>query len=310
MEKHQTKCDFEAIFYGMVDWVWELDSNWIYTMVDGNIHEKTKYSTDELINHSFFSFFPEILQRHVKNVFEDSIKQLKPIKNLECKMLCKDTSHITVLIHGNAIFNEQKEFVGFKGVAQDITAQKQREEEIVNTNILYEFALDLSNAGSWYVDFEKAPDHFFISKKLAEVYGEKWSDNLVFLIKDWFDNILKTNEELGLKVIEDWYDVFTSLQSNIEMVCQYTKNDGQVVWIYSKAKVIRDNEGKVMTVFGVTRDITDSKIREQELLDQEKKFRTLFEHSVDAIVIVDPVKMRYVDCNKRAYETMGYLSKA
>ena len=57
MEKHQTKCDFEAIFYGMVDWVWELDSNWIYTMVDGNIHEKTKYSTDELINHSFFSFF-------------------------------------------------------------------------------------------------------------------------------------------------------------------------------------------------------------------------------------------------------------
>ena len=52
----------------------------------------------------------------------------------------------------------------------------------------------------------------------------------------------------------------------------------------------------------LARDITERKQTEQELI----LFRTLLDRSNDAIEVVDPVTLRFLDVNQKACSDLGY----
>jgi PAS domain S-box-containing protein len=70
--------------------------------------------------------------------------------------------------------------------------------------------------------------------------------------------------------------------------------DGRHVSIYSAAKY----DAALGRVTGVICDVTEQKKAEEALRDSEKKYRTLFERSNDAIFIVDTATGRYTDVNR------------
>lgn len=45
---------------------------------------------------------------------------------------------------------------------------------------------------------------------------------------------------------------------------------------------------------------------EKKVLESDKKYRTLFENSIDAIFIIDRVSEKILDCNKKAADMSGY----
>lgn len=55
------------------------------------------------------------------------------------------------------------------------------------------------------------------------------------------------------------------------------------------------------------RDITERKQAEKALIESEKKYRTLFEQSADAILIIEDDK--FVDCNLATIKMLGYKRK-
>jgi PAS domain S-box-containing protein len=56
-------------------------------------------------------------------------------------------------------------------------------------------------------------------------------------------------------------------------------------------------------VHSLVRDISDRKERERELKTQEEKYRSLFEHSRDALMLLD--RDGFFDCNRRTLELFG-----
>ncbi len=56
-------------------------------------------------------------------------------------------------------------------------------------------------------------------------------------------------------------------------------------------------------------DVTREKNAENELFKSEKKFRTLFENSNDAIIIIDHKTGKHIDANRKAEEITGYSKK-
>ncbi|MDQ7092524.1 PAS domain S-box protein [Desulfosporosinus sp. PR] len=66
-------------------------------------------------------------------------------------------------------------------------------------------------------------------------------------------------------------------------------------------------EDRRIGVFGIYKDITEQKRAEEALKASELTFRTLFEGSSDAILILDDNK--FVDCNPATLELLGYDSK-
>jgi PAS domain S-box-containing protein len=60
-------------------------------------------------------------------------------------------------------------------------------------------------------------------------------------------------------------------------------------------------------LIGVTRDITERKRIEEALRESERKYRTLFDKTKDAFLIIE--NNRFVDCNAAALQMLGYTTK-
>ncbi len=71
-----------------------------------------------------------------------------------------------------------------------------------------------------------------------------------------------------------------------------------------------DTQGNMVAVLASGEDITERKQAEAALQESEQRFRTLFEHSPDAIVLLDPhdpaISWPIVDCNDRFCHMNGY----
>jgi PAS domain S-box-containing protein len=59
-------------------------------------------------------------------------------------------------------------------------------------------------------------------------------------------------------------------------------------WLETHATPLRDESGRIVSLLGVTRDVTERKQAETRLRASEQRFRSLIEHSFDAISLVDP----------------------
>ncbi len=56
-----------------------------------------------------------------------------------------------------------------------------------------------------------------------------------------------------------------------------------------------------VSIFGITSDISARVLAEKAIKDSEKKYRNLFESSIDAIMLLD-LEAGYLDCNPAALE--------
>jgi two-component system sensor histidine kinase/response regulator len=84
----------------------------------------------------------------------------------------------------------------------------------------------------------------------------------------------------------------------------YETKDGKKIPVLLSCSVIRDKEDEVDCVLYTGRDITGRKRAERAVRDSEKRFRTLFEQSIDAIMIHENGKIK--DVNDHACEMLGY----
>ena len=76
-------------------------------------------------------------------------------------------------------------------------------------------------------------------------------------------------------------------------------------WLHTKATPLRDSNGFIWALLGVTRDITQQKKVEQELRAGEARFRALIEHSNDNIVLFD-LEGKIEFCSNSVERVLGY----
>ncbi len=73
-----------------------------------------------------------------------------------------------------------------------------------------------------------------------------------------------------------------------------TKN-GEIRWVFEQGCGFYDENGNVIALEGYIVDITDRKLLEEKLKENERKFRTIFEASSDAIFLM--AADTFIDCN-------------
>jgi PAS domain S-box-containing protein len=88
---------------------------------------------------------------------------------------------------------------------------------------------------------------------------------------------------------------------------EYKHYDGRFFPAEVKANLLKNKDGEIIGISGISRDISDRKKSELALIESEEKYRILFEKSDDAISIID--KNRIVDCNDSVVRLLGFKSK-
>lgn len=83
--------------------------------------------------------------------------------------------------------------------------------------------------------------------------------------------------------------------------------NGKITPVLYNASVYYDVKGKEAGIFAAARDVTDLKRAEETLRESETKFRTLYDSTGDAVMLLD--EKGFFDCNGSALKLFGCTSK-
>jgi PAS domain S-box-containing protein len=255
--------------------------------------EMLGYSEEELLQSDFWSVLHPDHQRQAQDSLLKVLTERTGIDRLKTRYLHKD-GHVVWAKFSETVVRDAKGSPSFL-VAQveDITEQKQAEESLALSEDLFRGA------------FDQAP----IGMALNSIDGRRLKVNAAFceMVGYTPEELLATDFQ-DIMHPDDRAEIITGrLELPTKEVAdhkewRYIHKDGHVVWAAVTATVVRSPEGRPLYVVGQMEDVTKRRAAAESL----KLFRTLIDRCSDAIEVIDPDTLRFLDCNESAHQCLGY----
>jgi PAS domain S-box-containing protein len=230
------------------------------------------------------SVFDFLLPEYHKSIKANNIKILtgKPhqrlefkIKNLKGEVLHMESSSNRIEFNGKKVIQT---------TLQEVTSRKNQEQEL--KEIREQFNIISNNAHDiiYFFSYTPKPHYLYISPSVEKVLGYK-VDNFY---KDSFfinkktigkDNELKRHEKLA--TIQQKNNTLKQKK----VIYKMTGKGGKEIWMEDHILPIKDEKGKIKFLFGIVRNITDLKEKENELSQKWSDYRELMNESPMAFFI-------------------------
>lgn len=190
------------------------------------------------------------------------------------------------------VFDESNNITNFIGIQEDITRKKEIEDALVAReskmrdifNAMDDAVFEISDKGIFtYIaptntDLLFLEAHEIIGKSLFQIFGKERAE-------EYLEYIGKSIK-IGKTIVKE-YDL---------------EIKGKLKWF--EGRITPKSKSGVTFI---TRDITQRKLAQDKLTKSESKFRTIFEKSSDAVLILKEGK--FIDCNSAAVKMLNYPSK-
>jgi PAS domain S-box-containing protein len=150
--------------------------------------------------------------------------------------------------------------------------------------------------------FIKDAESRFIISNLAHVRDLRAKTPYEIVGKTDFDIF---PQELAAGFYADEQAVIRSGQPLLNREERTIDPQGKTRWVLTTKVPLRNDQGKVIGIAGINRDITERKAAEEALRESESRYRTLFDSASDAILIHD-IGGKFLEANHVACERLGY----
>ena len=233
-----------------------------------------------------------------KKIRAQNIRRKGMQHHLETKMYKKNNELLDVDISLSVLKNHEGKVIGSIGVVRNISERK-----------IMERALEQSEK-KFKLLYERAPVPYHTLTPTGTItdINEKWCQVLGY----------KKDEVVGRSIFtfidqNEKNEARESFKDKIQSQKTYAGGHERTFITKNKTKrvfVIHDflsfdRDKNVQSVHTTMEDITDRKQSEGELKQSEEKYRTIFELSPEAIVLIDK-NGTLIDANSRVYDWLGY----
>lgn len=288
----ETEERFRVLFESAPDayYITDLDG----TFIDGNEAAELLIGMrkTELIGKSYFDMdflAPQDLDRAREARNENAMG--RPTPPMEHEVRRKDGSQFWMEVIARPVTLDGQLRVLY--LARNVTRRKQSEARLRE-------AQRLAHIGHWELDL--------IRNELT------WSDEayrIFGIAPDAFDATI----EAFLETIhpEDRDRVATAYSKSVAEHTEYSidhrtiRPDGEIRYVHERCGTHYDTSGTPLRSLGTVQDITERIEAEGELTKREARFRAIFEHSHDAIFLMDGDQ--WIECNAKAIEIYGCDSR-
>lgn len=234
---------------------WSDEAYRIYGLIPGNHN----LSMDEWMSYTH----PEDFER-VKELFDRSGATLSSVA-VHHRIIRKDGTVRHLYRQSKYELDATGKAIGLYGVILDITEIKEAEQELRTAHERLMFHIENSPLG--YIEWGDVARPKSWSKRAEEIFG--WSEREVTSIHyDWSNNIHEDDRSWVNKISEDL--VSGKIERNSLQHRSYTK-DGRVIWCEWFNSVLKNKDGKVITIMSLVRDITEKIKAEEDLRSMEKE---------------------------------------
>ncbi|CAM4248478.1 PAS domain S-box protein [Gillisia hiemivivida] len=213
----------------------------------------------------------------------------------------KDGSKFPVQLVTTAVKDNSGELIGFLGIATDISLVKNIEDDLKESEQRLHFALEGSGDGFWDWDIPEGKQ--YMSDQAKIMLGFNTEESLTD-INEWDNRIHPDDREGSDLALKDYFEG-RAKEYNIEK--RVRCKNGSYKWILDRGKIIeRDASGNPHRMTGTQSDITERKLAEALILENEARFRSLYELSPIGIGVIEVDSGKFLNANKALLKSVGY----
>ncbi len=180
----------------------------------------------------------------------------------------KDRTEFDIEWQVTPIRNSSGTITHFLGIQRDITARKRAEEALRASENQFHTLAKVSPAGIFRAD--------------ANGLATYWNEKLCQITGMTVDEVLGTGWTQGIhpddrqRVFAEW-DRCVKERLQFKMQYRFIHKDGSVTWTIGEAESIVDEAGGVTGYVGTITDITELKLAEEKLAQEQARLRFVFE---------------------------------
>ncbi len=293
---------FQMLFEASPDAIVLIDPNDGWAVVDCNTVacQMNGYSREELLGQSIDILNVEPPRSSERAEYLREIQQ-QEILHYETSHRRKDGSVFEVEVSTSLINVGNRQLV--LGIDRDITERKRAENELRFEKERFESIA--ATVPGIICTFRMRPDGStcmpFATHAIQEVYGflpsDLQHDAAPLFARVHPDDLpsVRTSVRESAQTMGTWHSEF-----------RYQHPIKGEVWIEGQGVPLHEADGSTIW-HGFINDVTERKKSEAALMESNIQFRTLFEASPDAIVLIDPQgNWPIIDCNTAACQLNGY----
>ena len=228
------------------------------------------------------------------DTYSSAFDRRDPFK-MEYRLRRHDGEYRWVLDAGLPLFSPDGSFAGYIGSCVDITERRHAEDALRRKEMELRESQRLAGVGSWTWD--------------ADTDTVRWSEELHHLSgRDPHLGAVRYQDHGTLFSPESWVQLQRAVEealrtgASYELDLEMVRADSTRIWITARGEVQRDSTARIVGLRGTVQDITERKQRENALV----LFRSLIDGSNDALEVIDPATLRFLEVNEKACRDLGY----
>lgn len=114
------------------EWIWEVDTNGMYTYSSPVMESLLGYTPDEVVGKKYFyDFFVPEIKEEMKQVAFEVFAKKEVFREFENTNVHKNGNLVIVSTSGSPIFDDAGNLTGYRGVDEDITERKKAEQALL-----------------------------------------------------------------------------------------------------------------------------------------------------------------------------------
>ncbi|MBP1710469.1 MAG: domain S-box-containing protein/HDIG protein [Deltaproteobacteria bacterium] len=260
------------------------------------------YPKEELMGMNNRQYADEENARKLYETFNQVYRTEIPTKAFDWQVRRKDGNIVfieaSVALRKDSAGNK----IGFMGIVRDITERKHAEDELRQNQYFLIKSQEVAQIGSYKVDSRTG--RWISSRVLDNILGI--DENYQKTPQGWF-NLIHPDERQDIKrFLYETIKIHRKrlFDTSLRIVRQ---NDGQERWVQAKGELTYDQDGNAITMIGTIQDITDRKQMEDEILESERKYRSIVENAQEGIFQASPDTQK-ISMNNAFAAMLGYDS--
>lgn len=276
---------YREILENITDGYFEVDLRGNLTFFSNVLPAYTGYTSAELQGMNYREYIDRNYWEEVKAVLGELYAGDIPAKTANYEILKKNGTRADIETAFSIMRDEAGRPAGFRGIARDVSERRRMEERLQQASrdlqeigfIVHKspsIAFLWQNADNWPVEF--------VSDNINQ-FGYRPDDftsgRIPYAQIIYPDDLERVGAEVahysgaGYEEFSQEYRVFTKT--------------GAVRWIDDRTGIRRNAEGSITHFQGIITDITDRKLAEQALKRSEHLYRTIFENTGSATILVN-----------------------